>query len=79
MAKFTTDELIGGMRTAYSELQHFYKMREIQKNADHDPAKAKEILSRIAAVAEVLKLLQGVLERVTPDEGEEAVQQKAAA
>ena len=81
MAKFTTDELIGGMRTAYSELNHFYKMREMQKNKDHDPAKAKEILNRIAAVAEILKLLQNVFERVTldaePEQGESA-QEKAA-
>ena len=83
MAKFTTDELIGGMRTAYSELNHFYKIRAAQNGQDHDPDRAKEILSRIAAVAEILKLLQNVFEKVAPDpqEGaqEETEQQKAAA
>jgi hypothetical protein len=76
--KFTTDELIGGMRTAYAELTHFYKMREMQKNKDHDPAKAREILARIAAVAEILKLLQSVFEKVTPEPEDVRADKEAA-
>ena len=68
------DEIIGGLRIAYKDLAHTYKMQLEQRRAGFTPEEAKLRLSYVSGAVRTLQLVQKLVAAVKPSVESEANQ-----